>query len=198
MISYALFTCTFVFLSQISNEHTPAPLYLLTVLANGLCIGASLNYSLAHILHLTPPSTHFMAASLLTTFRAFAGSFGSAIGGGLFVRVLKARLETGFQENGGLEGREELVRKLLGSPALVQILEGVEKRVAVDSYGGSLTQLYVAASVLALAMVLVQAGTGWKAGKDPEEGNESGNESEEERGMGVADEEWEEGMEQGV
>jgi len=74
----------------------------------------------------------------------------------------------------------------------------VEKRVAVDSYGGSLTQLYVAASVLALAMVLVQAGTGWKAGKDPEEGNESGNESEEERGIGVEDEEWEEGMEQGV
>jgi hypothetical protein len=139
-----------------------------------------------------------MAASLLTTFRAFAGSFGSAIGGGLFVRVLKSKLETGFQENGGLEGREELVRKLLGSPALVQILKGVEKRVAVDSYGGSLTQLYVAASVLALAMVLVQAGTGWKAGKDPEEGNESGNESEEERGIGVEDEEWEEGMEQGV
>lgn len=194
VISYALFTCTFVLLSQISNEHTPVPLYLLAVLANGLCIGASLNYSLAHILHLTPPSTHFMAASLLTTFRAFAGSFGSAIGGGLFVRVLKTRLETGFRENGGLEGREELVRKLLGSPALVQLLKGVEKRVAADSYAGSLSQLYVAAGVLALAMVLVQAGTGWKAGKDPEEGNES----EDEGVLGLEGEEWEEGMEQGV
>jgi hypothetical protein len=138
-----------------------------------------------------------MAASLHTTFRAFAGSFGSAIGGGLFVRVLKARLETGFQENGGLEGREELVRKLLGSPALVQFLIGVEKRVAMDSYAGSLSQLYVAAGVLALAMVLVQAGTGWKAGKDPEGGNESSNESEEDGRMGVEGE-WEEGMEQGV
>jgi hypothetical protein len=168
------------------------------VLANGVCIGASLNYSLAHILHLTPPSTHFMAASLLTTFRAFAGSFGSAIGGGLFVRVLKARLEAGFAENGGLEGREELVRKLLGSPALVQVLEGVEKKVAVDSYVGSLNQLFVAAGGLALAMVFVQAGTGWKAGKDPAEEYGTGNDTEEEGRIGIEDEEWEEGMEQGV
>lgn len=196
VICYALFMCTFFLLSQISNEHTPAPLYLLAVLVNGLCIGASLNYTLAHTLHLAPPSTHFMAASLLTTFRAFAGSFGSAIGGGLFVRVLKARLETGFAENGGLEGREELVRKLLGSPALVQVLEGVEKRVAVGSYVGSLNQLFVAAGGLALVMVFVQAGTGWKAGKDEE--IESGDETEEERAIGIEDEEWEEGMEQGV
>ena len=112
--------------------------------------------------------------------------------------MLKARLETGFAENGGLEGREELVRKLLGSPALVQVLTGMEKKIAVESYVGSLNQLFAAAGGLALVMVFVQAGTGWKAGKDPEEGNESGNESEEERGIGVEDEEWEEGMEQGV
>ena len=137
-----------------------------------------------------------MAASLLTTFRAFAGSFGSAIGGGLFVRVLKARLENGFAENGGLEGREELVRKLLGSPALVQTLTGVEKAVAVHSYVGSLHQLFIAAGGLALVMVFVQASTGWKAGKD--EDDETGNEEEEERMIGIEDEEWEEGMEQGV
>ncbi|KAE9378132.1 MFS general substrate transporter [Stipitochalara longipes BDJ] len=196
IISYGLFSCTFAVLSQISNENTPAALYLLAVLANGLCIGASLNYSLAHILHLTPPSTHFMAASLLTTFRAFAGSFGSAIGGGLFVRVLKARLQSGFAEHGGLEGREELVRKLLGSPTLVQTLTGVEKRIAVKSYVGSLSQLLVAAGGLALFMVFVQAATGWKAGKD--EADETGNDTEEEQRIGIEDEEWEEGMEQGV
>ncbi|PMD44375.1 MFS general substrate transporter [Hyaloscypha variabilis F] len=196
VVAYGLFSCTFAVLSEISNEHTAAPLYLLAVLANGLCIGASLNYSLAHILHLTPPSTHFMAASLLTTFRAFAGSFGSAIGGGLFVRVLKARLETGFAENGGLEGREELVRKLLGSPALVQVLTGMEKKIAVESYVGSLNQLFAAAGGLALVMVFVQAGTGWKAGKD--EVDETGNDTDEEGRIGVEDEEWEEGMEQGV
>lgn len=137
-----------------------------------------------------------MAASLLTTFRAFAGSFGSAIGGGLFVRVLKSRLEAGFIENGGLEGREELVRKLLGSPALVQVLTGVERRVAVASYVGSLNQLFFAAGGLAVVMVFVQVGTGWKAGKDQQD--ETGNETEEEGRIGIEDEEWEEGMEQGV
>jgi hypothetical protein len=161
---------------------------------NGICIGASLNYTLAHVLHLTPPSTHFMTASLLTTFRGFAGSFGSAIGGGLFVRVLKARLEAGFGENGGLEGKEELVRKLLGSPILVQTLEGLERKVAIQGYEGSLRQLYIAAAGLGLIMVFVQAATGWKAGK------EGGEEEETEEGsrIGIEDEEWEEGIEQGV
>jgi hypothetical protein len=191
VVSYFLFTCCLLLLSQISNKNTPAPLYLLAVLVNGLCVGAALNYTLAHVLHLTPPSTHFMTASLLTTFRGFAGSFGSAIGGGLFVRVLKARLETGFEANGGLKGREELVRQLLGSPILVQILEGLEKRIAVESYEGALNKLYIAAAGLALAMVVVQAATGWRAG---EEGEDEVMGSD----IGIEDEEWEEGMEQGV
>jgi len=193
IVSYFLFTCTLVVISQISNNNTPAPLYLLVVLANGVCIGASLNYTLAHVLHLTPPTTHFMTVSLLTTFRGFAGSFGSAIGGGLFVRVLKARLETEFGENGGLKGKEELVRKLLGSPILVQALEGLERRIAIGSYEGSLKQLYIAAAGLALIMVFVQAATGWKAGKEGKE-----DETEVGRGIGIEDEEWEEGMEQGI
>jgi len=135
-----------------------------------------------------------MTASLLTTFRGFAGSFGSAIGGGLFVRVLKARLETGFEAHGGLEGKEDLVRKLLGSPILVQTLEGPERKIAIESYEGSLNQLYIAAAGLALIMVFVQAATGWKAAKedDREDETEAG------RQTGIEDEEWEEGMEQGI
>jgi hypothetical protein len=132
-----------------------------------------------------------MTASLLTTFRGFAGSFGSAIGGGLFVRVLKARLEAGFEGDSGLKGKEELVRKLLGSPILVQTLSGLEKRIAMESYEGALNQLFIAAAGLALAMVLVQAATGWKAGADGED-ETVGNM------IGIEDEEWEEGMEQGV
>jgi hypothetical protein len=49
---------------------------------------------------------------------------------------------------------------------------------------------------LSLVIVFVQAGTGWKAGKD--EQDEIGNETEEEGRIGIEDEEWEEGMEQGV
>lgn len=192
---FVLFGCTLALLSQISNPDTPAALYLLSVFVNGLSMGAALNYTLAHLLHLTPPSTHFMSTSLLTTFRGFAGSFGSAIGGGLFVRVLKANLEEGFEQHGGLEGREDLVRRLLGSPALVKSLEGAERAVAVSGYVVAVKSLFVAGAGLVVIMVFVQAGTGWKAGlekKVESEENVVGN------GRGVEDEEWEEGMEQGV
>lgn len=197
VVSYSLFACTIALISQISNEHTSTPLFILAVFVNGLCIGSALNYTLAHLLHLTPPSTHFISTSLLTTFRGFAGSFGSAIGGGLFVRVLKARLEQGFEDNGGLEGREELVRRLLGSPALVKGLAGSEKAVAVSGYVGALKALFVAGTGLAVLMVLIQAATGWK---DPVEAKEAvENDGHVEGGLiGVEDEEWEEGMEQGA
>jgi hypothetical protein len=107
-------------------------------------------------------------------------------------------LERGFQENGGLEGREELVRKLLGSPALVKSLVGVERDVAVSSYVGGLKELFLAGTGLAVIMVAVQAGTGWRMGvvamngADADEGPVVGN------GRGVVDERWEEGVEQGV
>ncbi|KAH9223765.1 major facilitator superfamily domain-containing protein [Leptodontidium sp. 2 PMI_412] len=192
IVSYFLFACTLATLSQIANPDTPAPLFLLNVFANGICVGAALAYTLAHLLHLTPTSTHFISTSLLTTFRGFAGSFGSAIGGGLFVRVLKATLEKGYAKHGGLEGREDLVRRLLGSPALVQTLKGVEKRIAVAGYIGSLKQLFVAGTGLALIMVLIQAATGWQGAEEIEDGGET------EHLIDVDDEEWEEGMEQGV
>ncbi|KAG9235040.1 major facilitator superfamily domain-containing protein [Amylocarpus encephaloides] len=163
VLSYVLFAISLFVLSQISNASTAPPLYFLAVFVNGLFTGAALNYTLAHLLHLTPLATHFISTSLLTTFRGFAGSFGSAIGGGLFIRVLKARLEQGFSENGGLEGREELVRKLLGSPALVKSLEGIERVIAVDGYTESLKALFLAGVGLAVIMSFVQAWTGWKA-----------------------------------
>ncbi|KAH6674209.1 major facilitator superfamily domain-containing protein [Halenospora varia] len=199
IVSYLLFAGSLLILSQISTPTTPAPLYFICVFLNGFCTGAALNYTLAHLLHLTPPSTHFITTSLLTTFRGFAGSFGSAIGGGLFVRVLKSSLEEGFEEHGGLEGREDLVRRLLGSPALVKSLKGMDRKIAVAGYVASFKALFTAGVGLALIMVFVQAGTGWKAPEDlskkevraQEESALIGN------GRGVEDE-WEEGMEQGV
>jgi hypothetical protein len=194
VISYFLFSCSLLLLSQISSATTPPPLYLLAVFVNGLCIGAAINYTLAHLLHLTPPSTHFISTSLLTTFRVFAGSFGSAIGGGLFVRVLKGGLEEGLEEHGGLAGREDLVRRLLGSPALVKTLHGSERVVAIQSYVGSLSHLLLAGAGLSLLMVFVQACTGWNSGI----GKEESQESEVGNGVGAENEEWEEGIEQGV
>lgn len=99
--------------------------------------------------------------------------------------MLKSGLEKGFEKHGGLEGREELVRKLLGSPALVSSLTDVERVIAVKSYVGALRGLFLAGVALALGMVLVQAGTGWKGGEE--------NVVERDGGV-LEDEEWEEGM----
>ncbi|KAF7870518.1 hypothetical protein EAF04_004262 [Stromatinia cepivora] len=162
IISLTLFSTTLIFFSQFSLPNTPVPLFILLALTNGLCIGAAVNYTLAHLLHLTPPSTHFISTSLITTFRGFAGSFGSAIGGGAFIRVLKTGLEDGFTRNGGMEGREELVRKLLGSPALVDTLAGVERSVAVQAYVSGFRALWGGAAVVAFLMVGVQAAAGWE------------------------------------
>lgn len=129
----------------------------------------------------------------MATFRGFAGSFGSAIGGGFFTRILRAKLEKGFEEHGGLAGKEDLVRRLLGSPALVKSLTGSERAVAVAGYTSSVDGLLVFGAGLALVMVLLQAGTGWKPGAR-DDGEVQGAES----GSEVEDEEWEEGMEQGV
>jgi hypothetical protein len=196
MISYFLFAMTFLVLSKATSISTPAPLYFLIVFLNGLCTGASLNYTFAHLLHLTPPSTHFISTTLLTTFRGFAASFGAAIGGGLFIRLLKRELEMNFEEHGGLKGKEYLVRRLLGSPALVQSLVGDEKLVAVESYESSLKVLFLAAGGLAILMVLVQASTGWKAGIEKESSAATGYDLV--NGDDGDGEDWEEGMEQGA
>jgi hypothetical protein len=167
---------------------------MLIVFTNGFCTGAALNYTLAHMLHLTPPATHYVCTALLTTFRSFAGSFGSAIGGGLFTRTLKHSLERGFGKTGGLAGREELVRKLLGSAITVQQLTGTERMVAVKGYVKALSTLFFAGIGLALFMAVIQAGTGWREGLESRKLDTS------QSGLRdvIEDEEWEEGMERGV
>ncbi|KAK1073271.1 hypothetical protein LTR12_006130 [Friedmanniomyces endolithicus] len=167
LIVYALFPVTLVGLSLLVTEDSSAVAFVLVVGLCGAVTGAALNYSLAHLLHLTPKSTHYIATSLLATFRGFAGSFGSAIGGGIFTRRLAASLTEGFA-NAGLEHEEGLVRRLLGAPALVGELRGVEREVAVRGYEDALRTLFLAGAGLAGVMVLVQAGTGWKNAEDEE------------------------------
>ncbi|KAK3659007.1 hypothetical protein LTR56_001444 [Elasticomyces elasticus] len=162
LVVYALFPVTLVALAMLSTQHSPPALFVLVVGLCGAVTGAALNYNLAHLLHLTPKSTHYIATSLLATFRGFAGSFGSAIGGGIFTRKLSISLKQGF-EDAGLEHEKGLIRRLLGSPALVGQLNGVEKRVAITGYEDALRTLFLAGAGLATVTVLVQAGTGWKA-----------------------------------
>lgn len=161
IISMALWPITMAVVALISTPTSPWALYTLMVFLNGLITGAALNYTLVHLLHLTLPEVHPIIISLLATFRGFAGSFGSAIGGGLFGRVLHRSLVDGFAD-AGLKHRGDLIRKLLGSPALVSKLEGTEKIVAVGAYQDAIKALFFAATGLAVIVTLVQACTGWK------------------------------------
>jgi hypothetical protein len=84
------------------------------------------------------------------------------------------------------------VRRLLGSPALVKSLTGVERSVAVSSYEAALKVIFSAGVGLALLMVIVQAATGWENGE-----KESTSDSERASLVGVEDE-WEDGLEEGA
>jgi hypothetical protein len=110
------------------------------------------------------PVTHVIVIPLNSMFRSMSGSFGSAISGGLFARVLRSTLETDFKYR-GLKGKEQLIRQLLGTPALVNSLVGAEKEVAVDGYTTAVKALFVSGSILALIVTVFQAGTGWTAPK---------------------------------
>ncbi|KAI8933847.1 hypothetical protein NX059_009547 [Plenodomus lindquistii] len=161
IIAMAIFPFTMAALALISTPWSPWGLYVAMVFLNGLVTGATTNYALVHLLHLTLPEVHPVVISLLATFRGFAGSFGSAIGGGFFVRVLRKSLMDGFARE-GLEHRNDLARRLLGSPALVGKLEGAEKTVAVGAYQDGLKALFFAAVGLSMLVAFVQAGAGWK------------------------------------
>jgi len=181
-VIFAVFPVTLALLAVVASDASPTWAVVLVAFANGLCAGAALNYTLAHVLHLVPREVQFIVTSLLATFRGFAGTFGSAIGGGVFARALRASLEKRFADY-GLEGKEGLIRNLMGSPRLVRQLKGIERVVAIKAYVDAFRALWWSAAFLAFAMWFVQAGTGWAGPKKHEDEEEEGHESDE-RGRG--------------
>lgn len=161
---YVGFVVTLYVLSLLSTDSSSIAAYIVTTFANGFVTGAALNYVLAHVLRLTPISSHPIVASLVAFSRGLGGSLGSSIGGGVFLRALERSLRAGFEEK-GLTGTEDLVRRLLGSPALVQSLVGVEHQVAKSAYEKAIRSLFVAGCLLATSMIPLQAGTGWNTAR---------------------------------
>lgn len=163
-----------------SNHETRYGVYIAVVFINGLCTGAAVNYTLAHLLHLAPAKDHFIVTGLLATFRGFAGSFGTGIGGGVFNRVLRGSLTRGFLElgHGGLtERREKLITVLVGSPAAVWqegVLSKMERGVAVGGYEMALRKLYMGAAGVTVVVLILQWGTGWKGVEDETKTDEEG------------------------
>ncbi|KAK0626301.1 major facilitator superfamily domain-containing protein [Immersiella caudata] len=165
VISLVFFGLVIFALSFASTLDTPAIVYILILFAHGLCTGAALNYTLAHLLHLSHPSEHFIVTGLLSTFRGFAGSFGTAIGGGLFSRTLHAALVKGFTLLDGQfpnEARQKLITILVGSPAAVYKLGLEDRAVAIAGYEAALRVLYHASAAVCVSVLFLQGGTGWK------------------------------------
>ena len=164
ILSFLLFSITLFALGQASTSTSPTWAYLLIPFFNGLCTGAALNYTLVHALHITPPSASYITSALMVTFRGFGASFGSAIGAGIFARVMTATFNRLLEER-GLPSDDALLERLLGSPAIVGALDGIEKEVAIESFVASFQALFTAGGGIALIVSALQAGTGWKKGK---------------------------------
>ncbi|KAF7538654.1 hypothetical protein G7Z17_g12592 [Cylindrodendrum hubeiense] len=172
IVSLVFFSVSLYALSLVASPDLPVELFIVAILVNGFATGAGLNYTLAHILHLSHNDTRYITTSLLGTFRGFGGSFGTAIGGGIFYRLLRSDLRTGFLElDGGKhlsDDRRDLISKLLGTPGLVfgGDLEDADRHVAVEGYAGASRGVWQAAAALGVVVVLIQAATGWTAPRE--------------------------------
>lgn len=160
LVIFLLFAIATAVLAGLSTPESHPALYLAATFFNGLFAGSLMNYTLSHVLHLTSTQVHYTVSALIAMSRGFAGSFGSAIGGGFFTRILKSSLEMGFAQR-GLPPQPKLVRTLLGSPATVAHLIGEERLIAIESYEYAIRMLFLAGSLLALVATAFQAGTGW-------------------------------------
>ena len=173
----SLFTIgiTLYMLSVVATPAYSVTVFVIIVFVSGFATGAFLNYTLAHIIHLSPKNTEYVTTSLMGTFRGFGGSFGTSIGGGIFYRVLRSSLTSGFLALDGTDeldsDRKHLVSRLLGTPTLVFHggLSSGEQDVAIQGYVAASRGVWQAAAALALLMIIAQAATGWTAPKHEKE-----------------------------
>ncbi|VUC36948.1 unnamed protein product [Clonostachys rosea] len=167
LVSIALFTLLMWALSLCTYPNSSTPAIAAIVLGSGLVTGAAINYTLAHLLHHSHDGTQYITTSLLGTFRGFGGAFGTAIGGGIFNRVLRSHLTDGFRSVDGDDSltpaKKWLIEQLLGAPELVygSALSPEDRAVAIDSYASSIRIVFQAATVLGVIVLVFQAGTGW-------------------------------------
>ncbi|KPI36580.1 Vacuolar basic amino acid transporter 1 [Cyphellophora attinorum] len=206
LITFVLFAATQFTLSRLSTtDSSLSTSYLPTSFFNGFCAGVLLNYTLAHVLFLTPAEAHVVVIPFIAMLRSLAGSFGSAIAGGIFLRTLSASLRQGFDQIQPILGNDwtkerkrELIGRLIGSPNLVyKLLRGgdgdvtpregrVLFEVALQGYIDAFRTMFMWGSVIALVMAAVQAGTGWRGaqGQEAEEDMKGDGEEEEQQLLG--------------
>lgn len=193
LTSLAVFTASLYGLSLVAGTdpaHTSLVVLIVVIMINGAGTGAGFNLSLSHVLNLSHRDVEYVSSALLGTFRGFGGSFGSAIGGGVYTRILRSTLVKGFLELGEDANhlsphRQKLVNQLVASPAMVHHggLDPAEQQIAVNGYITATSGLWRSAAILGLIVILIQAGTARKAPKDRDE---NGDITEEERNQARA------------
>ena len=100
-----------------------------------------------------------------------SGSFWFVYLRGIFLRTLQEALRQGFKHE-PLKEKASLIRRLIGSPRLVQQLQGLEHDVAVEGYIIAFRTLFLAGAALAMLTLLFQAGTGWTAPESKDQKND--------------------------
>jgi predicted MFS family arabinose efflux permease len=157
LVIFTLFPISLGLIAFMSTPTISLYAFWFLLFLNGLCAGAGMNYSLAHIQHLVRRGDRIIAIALFSTFRGFAGTFGATVGGGIFDRALRGALKTHFK---GLHPPAGLLRELMGSPRAVQKLGGKFREAAVQGYSDALKALFLAGVGLALVTLVLQACTG--------------------------------------
>ncbi|RMD42292.1 hypothetical protein DV735_g2850, partial [Chaetothyriales sp. CBS 134920] len=155
LASFVVFIASEVFLSQTVGLSASTFVFLIALFVNGFTSGALLNYSLAHLLHLTHATTHAFVLSLNAMFRALSGSFGASIAGGIFLRTLGGVLS----QSEHFKDKPDLIRTLLASPRVVYELHGPERQIAIEGYTIAIRTLFLVGAVTAVVMLFIQPTT---------------------------------------
>lgn len=181
LVCFVIYSALHFTVGVLSVPHSSMTFYVVVLFFNGFAKGAALNYTLAHLLHVTEAKHHAIVIAINTMFRNLSGAFGSSVSGGIFLRALQKSLTEGFID-ADRKPDEELIRQLLGRPMLVQKLQGIEKQIAISGYTYSLQRLYYFGAILVLFMLVLQASVGWTSpsGDDDQKVKSDDSESNEE------------------
>jgi len=147
------------------------PIYLSLLIFNGVATGATLNFTLGHILSAT--SEKAIVTGLYATFRGLAPSAGAGLAGGVLQRTLDSslrRLFRSYQRGGKLDEADlQLIHRLKGSPNLVWQLEGWQRQAGILAYEEAIKNVFWLAVGAAATGLLLQAFTRFGSGPSKED-----------------------------
>lgn len=161
LLSIAFFGTTYIAFLWLPYKGVSQLTYVGLLVANGLGIGAILNYTLAHVLATT--SEKALVAGLFTTFRGFSPSIGVGIAGGILQRNIEQSLVHSISAHRGADGQitladRDLITRLKGSPvAVFQLPSGWRRNAAILAYEIAIKRIFLCALVAVLIGLVLEA-----------------------------------------